>query len=103
LMSISKPIKFSHDLAYLDHFATTWFALAKQIHFLTFMSKTLLLESKSPARWRSAPALNPKMRRGLGVLLVSRENGKNTRPHKYLEWFEPPERNTLLHYVMYCL
>jgi hypothetical protein len=27
-------------------------------------------ESKSPAGWRSAPALNPKMRRGLGVLLV---------------------------------
>jgi hypothetical protein len=24
---------------------------------------------KSPAGWRSAPALNPKMRRGLGVLL----------------------------------
>jgi hypothetical protein len=26
-------------------------------------------ESKSPAGWRSAPALNPEMRRGLGVLL----------------------------------
>jgi hypothetical protein len=26
-------------------------------------------ESKSPVGWRSAPALNPEMRRGLGVLL----------------------------------
>jgi hypothetical protein len=60
-------------------------------------------ESKSPAGWRSGPALNPKMRRGLCVLLVSWENRKNTRTHKYLEWFGPPERNTLLHYVMYCL
>jgi hypothetical protein len=25
----------------------------------------------SPAGWRNAPALNPKMRRGLSVLLVS--------------------------------
>jgi hypothetical protein len=30
---------------------------------------TFLSERKSPAGWRSAPALNPKMRRGLGVLL----------------------------------
>jgi hypothetical protein len=28
-------------------------------------------------------------------------NGKNTRTHKGLEWFRPPERNTLLHCVMY--
>jgi hypothetical protein len=28
--------------------------------------------------------------------------GKNTRTHKGLEWFGPPERNTLLHCVMYC-
>jgi hypothetical protein len=27
-------------------------------------------ERKSPAGWRNAPALNPKMRRGLSVLLV---------------------------------
>jgi hypothetical protein len=60
-------------------------------------------ESKSPVGWRSAPALNPKMRRGLGVLLVSRENGKYTRARKDLEWFGPLERNALLHYVMYCL
>jgi hypothetical protein len=26
--------------------------------------------------------------------------GKNTRTHKFLEWFGPPERNTLL---VYCL
>jgi hypothetical protein len=35
-----------------------------------------LSESKSPAGWRSAPALNPKMRRGLSVLLVSWKIGK---------------------------
>jgi hypothetical protein len=28
-----------------------------------------LSETKSPVGWRSAPALNPEMRRGLGVLL----------------------------------
>jgi hypothetical protein len=60
-------------------------------------------ESKSSAGWQSAPALNPKMRRGLSVLLVSWKSGKNTRTHKDLEWFGPPERNTLLHCVMYCL
>jgi hypothetical protein len=59
-------------------------------------------ESKSLSGWRSAPALNPKMRRSLGVSLVSWENGKNTRTHKDLEWFGPPELNTLLHCVMYC-
>jgi hypothetical protein len=39
-------------------------------------------ESKSPAGWRSAPALNPEMRRGLGVLLDrwnEREELKNTQ------------------------
>jgi hypothetical protein len=53
-------------------------------------------ESESLAGWRSAPALNPKMRRGLDVSLVSWGNMKNTRTHKDLEWFGPPERNTLL-------
>jgi hypothetical protein len=39
-------------------------------------------KSKSPAGWRSAPALNPEMRRGLGVLLDNwnnREELKNTQ------------------------
>jgi hypothetical protein len=27
--------------------------------------------------------------------------GMDTRTHKGLEWFGPPERNTLLHCVMY--
>jgi hypothetical protein len=57
---------------------------------------------KSPVGWRSAPTLNPKMRRGLSVLPVSRENGMNTRTHEGLEWFGPPERNTLLHCVLDC-
>jgi hypothetical protein len=66
------------------------------------LTSPLVSESKSPAGWRSAPALNPKMRRGLGVLLISWENRKNIRIHKDLEWFGPPERNTLLHCVLYC-
>jgi hypothetical protein len=63
----------------------------------------LCRRGKSSAGWRSAPALNPKMRRGLGVLLVSWKMGRNTRTHKDLEWFGPLARNTLLHCVMYCL
>jgi hypothetical protein len=27
----------------------------------------------------------------------------NTKEHQDLEWFGPPERNTLLHCVLYCL
>jgi hypothetical protein len=41
------------------------------VHILNMRS-----ESKSPAGWRSAPALNPKMRRGLSVLLVSWKMGR---------------------------
>jgi hypothetical protein len=63
----------------------------------------MVVGEETAAGWRSAPALNPEMRRGLSVLLVSRKNGMNTRTHKDLEWFGPPERNTLLHCVMYCL
>jgi hypothetical protein len=37
-------------------------------------------ERKSPAGWRNAPALNPKMRRGLSVLLVSWKIGR-TQEH----------------------
>jgi hypothetical protein len=40
-MSNLKTIKLSQDLAYLDHFATTWFVFTKQIHFPISMSKTL--------------------------------------------------------------
>jgi hypothetical protein len=32
-------------------------------------SSEALSESRSPAGWRSAPALSPEMRRGLGVSL----------------------------------
>jgi hypothetical protein len=68
-------------------------------HYLPYV----LSERKSSPGWRSAPALNPKMRRGLGVLLVSWKLGGNTRTHNDLEWFGSLERNTLLHCVMYCL
>jgi hypothetical protein len=59
-------------------------------------------EEISPVGWRIAPALNPKKRRGLSVLLVTRLVDQHTGAPKGLEWFGPLERNTLLHYVMYC-
>jgi hypothetical protein len=40
----------------------------KKLHARLFF-KYYLSESRSPAGWRSAPVLNPEMRRGLGVLL----------------------------------
>jgi hypothetical protein len=57
----------------------------------------------SPDGWRIAPALNPKERRGLSVLLAMRLVDQHTRAREGLEWFGPLERNTLLHCVMYCL
>jgi hypothetical protein len=60
-------------------------------------------EEISPAGWQIAPALNPKERRGLSVFLVMRLVDQHTRAREGLEWFRPLERNTLLHYVMYCL
>jgi hypothetical protein len=60
-----------------------------------------LSERKSPAGWRNAPTLNPKMRRGLSVLPVTRLGDEHTRTRKGLEWFGPLERNTLLHRVLY--
>jgi hypothetical protein len=35
--------------------------------------------------------------------LIDGEKGQYTRTHEDLEWFGPPERNTLLHCEMYCL
>jgi hypothetical protein len=60
-------------------------------------------EEVSLAGWRIALALNPKKRRGLSVLLVTRLVDEHRRACEGLEWFGPPERNTLLHCVMYCL
>jgi hypothetical protein len=59
-------------------------------------------ERKSPAGWRSAPALNPKMRKGLSILPIMQDGWMNTRTREGLEWFGPPERNTLLHCVLDC-
>jgi hypothetical protein len=44
-------------------------------------------ERKSPAGWRNAPTLNPKMRRGLSVLLVrwKREEHKNTQNFRVVQ------------------
>jgi hypothetical protein len=60
-------------------------------------------EEISPDGWRIAPPLNPEERRVLSVLLAAMLVDQHTRAHDSLEWFGPPERNTLLHYVMYCL
>jgi hypothetical protein len=59
---------------------------------------------KSPAGWRNAPALILRGGGGLSVLPVGRRT-MNSRTRKSLEWFGPPERNTLLNCVMYsaCL
>jgi hypothetical protein len=67
-------------------------------HFYTYVGEEI-----SQAGWRIAPALNPKERRGLSVLLDTRLVDQHTRVREGLEWFEPPERNTLLYCVMYCL
>jgi hypothetical protein len=70
------PRKFlSHDMMVKDSKY-----IENKAHGKTTTSK--LSESKSPAGWRSAPALNPEMRRGLGVLLDrwnEREELKNTQ------------------------
>jgi hypothetical protein len=55
----------------------------------------------SPAGWWNAPALNPKMRRGPKRFACEINYGMNTKAHKDLEWFRPPERKTLLHCVLY--
>jgi hypothetical protein len=60
-------------------------------------------EEISPAGWQIAPALNPKERRGLSVLLTTRLVDQHTRAREGLEWFGSSERNILLHCVMYCL
>jgi hypothetical protein len=57
----------------------------------------------SPAGWQIAPALNPKKRRGLSVLLITGLVNEHTGAREGLEWFGAPKRNTLLHCVMYCL
>jgi hypothetical protein len=59
-------------------------------------------EEISPTGWRIAPALNPEERRGPSVLLAMRLVDQHTRAHEGLEWFRPPERNTLLHCELYC-
>lgn len=45
-------------------------------------------EEISSAGWRIAPALDPKKRRGLSVLLVTRLVDQHTGARKGLEWFE---------------
>jgi hypothetical protein len=56
----------------------------------------------SPAGWRSAPALNPKMRKGLKRFVCLAKRSSSTWTREDLEWFGSPERNTLLHCVLDC-
>jgi hypothetical protein len=37
----------------------------------------------SPAEWRNAPALNPKMRRGLNILFVARCRNKRKNTQEF--------------------
>jgi hypothetical protein len=73
------------------------FSLSEAFNIIRFVGEEI-----SPAGWRIAPTLNPKKRRGLSVLLVTRLVDQHTGARKGLEWFGPLERNTLLHCVMYC-
>jgi hypothetical protein len=85
------------------HLCTHGFTNGEKVVPIGFMGMGSVGEEISPARWRIAPTLNPKKRRGLSVLLVARLVDKHTRAREGLEWFGPPERNILLHCVMYCL
>jgi hypothetical protein len=67
---VEQPPGFE-DSEYPNHV----YKLSKALYGLK-QAPRALSERKSPAGWRSAPALNPKMRRGLSVLLVSWKNGK---------------------------
>jgi hypothetical protein len=93
-------IVFAKDLAYLDHSLPPlglflkikfFFLSLSQTHLfgqieryskskIDQVPKTPLPERKSPAGWRSAPALNPKMRRGLNVCLLCEMDGR-TQEH----------------------
>jgi hypothetical protein len=80
-------------------------ACLRGFHFkiLRFVLTYSVGEEISPAGWQIAPTLNHKKRRDLSVLLVARLVNEHTRAREGLEWFGQPERNTLLHCVMYCL
>jgi hypothetical protein len=43
----------------------------------------ILSERKSPAGWWNAPALNPKMRRGLSVFPATRVGDDHTRTQRF--------------------
>jgi hypothetical protein len=65
-------------------------------------SEHICRRGNSPAGWRSAPALNPKMRKGLKRFACLCKRSLSTWTCEGLEWFRPPERNTLLHCVLDC-
>jgi hypothetical protein len=51
-----------------------------QHQIMIIRHQQILSKRKSPTGWRSAPALNPKMRRGPSILLVSWKMGR-TQEH----------------------
>jgi hypothetical protein len=73
---------------------------AKELIFEEILHYHLCRRGKSPAGWRNAPALDPKMRRDLIVLTVYRKVEEHTRTRGF-RVVRPPERNTLLHCVLY--
>jgi hypothetical protein len=46
--------------------------------------------------------MHPPNTKNKGLPRVRLMRWKTTKTHKDLEWFGPPERNTLLHYGLYC-
>jgi hypothetical protein len=68
-------------------FLVNYSASALYIHIVSHMER--VGEEISPTGWRIAPALNPKERRGLSVLLATRLVDQHTRAREGLEWFGP--------------
>jgi hypothetical protein len=66
-------------------------------------NKTYLSMGGIPsAEWRNAPVLNPKMKEGPKRFACLLKGGR-TRGHEGLEWFRPPEHNTLPPLCVCCI
>jgi hypothetical protein len=72
---VGRPcVAMAHNNTYINYSPKrfqSFLLIVSALRIIFFMNARVLSERKSPAGWRSAPALNPNMRRGLGVLLVS--------------------------------
>jgi hypothetical protein len=60
--------------------------LCREIVLVSFILNVVICRrGNSPPRWWNAPALNPKMRRGLSVLPASRDEHKNTQGFRVVQ------------------